>query len=159
MNKNVVRIQTEMFKPGAIVRGPMVETYLEPPSNSAWWPKEPRVSWIDDVDAISGRALQFEDGAFFFTFAALGTEINGRANGDLDYLLHTRSAADLFHSDLANLALMAGERFESLLNQACWAMLAVYDVDIPTGKVNFYARLSLEELADEETGAVQGGAS
>jgi hypothetical protein len=117
------------------------------------------VSWIDDLDAISGRALQFEEGGFFFTFAALGTEINGRASGDIDYLLQTRPASELFRKDLANFALMSHERFESLLNQACWAMLAVYDVDLSTGKIYFYARLTLEELADEETGAVQGGAA
>ena len=159
MNKNVVRIQTEMFKPGAIVRGPMVDVYLDPPSNSVWWPKVPRVAWIDDADAISGRALQFEEGGFLFTFAALGVEINGHTNGDLDYLLQTRTAADLFRPDLANFALMSRERFESLLNQACWAMLAVYEVDVPAGKVEFYARLMLEELADEETGAVHGEAA
>lgn len=159
MNKNVVRIQTEMFKPGAVVRGPMADVYLEPPSNSVWWPKVPRVAWIDDVDAISGRALEFEEGGFFFTFAALGTEINGRFSGDVDYLLQTRPAAELFRPDLANLALMSRGRFESLLNQACWAMLAVYDVDVPAGTVDFYARLTLEELADEETGAVHGEAA
>ncbi len=159
MSKNIVRIQTEMFKPGAIVRGPMVDAYLDPPFNSVWWPRAPHVAWIDDADAISGRALQFEEGGFFFTFAALGTEINGRADGDLDYLLQTHSAAELFRPDLANLALMSRERFESLLNQACWAMLAVYDVDVRSGTVEFYSRLVLEELADEETGAVQGEAA
>jgi hypothetical protein len=155
LNKNLVRIQTEMFKPGAIVRGPMADVYLDPPSNSVWWPKVPRLGWIDDADAVSGRALQFEEGGFLFSFAALGTEINGHTNGDIDYLLQTRSAADLFRLDLANFALMSGERFESLLNQACWAMLAVYEVDVPAGKIDFYARIMLEELADEETGAVQ----
>ena len=159
MNKNVVRIQTEMFKPGAIIRGPMTDVYLEPPLNSVWWPKTPRVAWIDDADAVSGRALLFQEGGFLFTFAGLGTEINGHTSGDVDYLLHTRPAAELFRRDLANLALMAGERFESLLNQACWAMLAIYEVDVPAGRIDFYARLMLEELADEATGALQGGAA
>ncbi len=155
MNKNVVRIQTEMFKPGAIVRGPAADIYLEPPSNAAWWPKMPRAAWIDDPDSVSGRALQFEEGGFLFSFAALGTEINGHTNGGIDFLLQTRSAADLFRPDLAGFALMSRDRFESLLPQACWVMLAVYDVDVPTGKVDFYAQLALEELAGEETGAVQ----
>jgi hypothetical protein len=84
LNKNIVRIQTEMFKPGAIVRGSMAHIYLEPPSNSAWWPKMPRAAWIDDADAVSGRALQFEEGGFLFTFSGLGTEINGHTNGALD---------------------------------------------------------------------------
>ncbi len=159
MNKNVVRIQTEMFKPGAIVRGPMVDVYLEPPRNSVWWPKLPRVAWIDDDEAVSGRALRFEEGGFFFTFAALGTEINGRANGDLDFLLQATTAAQLFRPDLANLALMSRARFESLLNQACWAMLALYDVDVPGRKVEYYAGLSLEELDDQETDAIQGAAA
>jgi hypothetical protein len=157
LNKNIVRIQTEMFKSGAIVRGPMADVYLEPPPNSVWWPKAPRVAWVDDAEAISGRALQFEEGGFFFTFAALGIEIHGRSNGDLDHLLQTKPAGDLFRQDLASLALMSRERFESLLNQACWAMLAVYDVDATGGKVDFYSRLVLEEL-DEEAGAVQGEA-
>ncbi len=155
MNKNVVRIQTEMFKPGAIVRGPMAELYLEPPPNSVWWPKMPRAAWIDDAEAVSGRALQFEEGGFLFSFSALGTEISGHTNGDIDYLLQTRPARELFRSDLADFALMSRERFEALLTQACWAMLAVYEVDVPAGKVDFYARLALEELADEETGAIQ----
>jgi hypothetical protein len=73
--------------------------------------------------------------------------------------LQTRPASDLFHRDLANFALMSGERFESLLNQACWAMLAIYEVDADTGKVDFYARLMIDELADEATGAIQGGAA
>ena len=159
MNKNIVRIQTEMFRPGAIVRGPMAEVYIGPPANSVWWPKTPRFAWIDDAEAISGRALQFEEGGFFFTFAALGIEINGRTNGDLDSLLQAKPAAELFRQDLANLALMSGERFESLLNQACWALLAVYDVDVPTGTVDFYSRLVLEELDDQEASAVQGEAA
>ncbi len=155
MNKNVVRIQTEMFKPGAIVRGPMADVYLEPPPNSVWWPKMPRLAWIDDAEAVSGRALQFEEGGFLFSFSALGTEISWHTNGDIDYLLQTRPARELFRSDLADFALMSRERFEALLTQACWAMLAVYEVDVPAGKVDFYARLALEELADEETGAIQ----
>ena len=154
MNKNVVRIQTEMFKPGAIVRGAMADVYLKPPSNSVWWPKMPRAAWVDDAESVSGRALQFREGGFLFSFAALGTEISGHTNGDIDYLLQTRPAAELFRTDLANLALMARERFESLLTRACWAMLAVYEVDVPAAKVAFYARLALEELADEETGTM-----
>ncbi len=153
LNKNVVRIQTEMFKPGAIVRGPMADMYLEPPPTSVWWPKMPHAAWIDDAESVSGRALQFEEGGFLFTFAALGTEINGHSNGDIDHLLQSRSAADLFRPDLASRALMSRDRFESLLPQACWAMLAVYEVDVTTGKVDFYAQLTLEELADEATGA------
>ncbi len=159
MNKNVVRIQTEMFKPGAIVRGPMVDVYLDPPLNSVWWPKPPRFTWIDDEDAISGRALQLQDGGYFFTFTALGTEINGRSNGDLDFLLQTVPAADLFRLDLANLALMSLKRFESLLKQACWAMLAVYDVDVAGRRIEYYAGLELEELDDAETGPIQGEAA
>ena len=159
MNKNVVRIQTEMFKPGAVVRGPMVEVYLQPPRNSVWWPKLPRVTWIDDDEAVSGRALRFDEGGFFFTFAAIGTEINGRANGGIDFLLQTTTAAQLFRPDLANLALMSRARFESLLNQACWAMLALYDVDVPAGTVDYYAGLSLEALDDQETGAIHGAAA
>ena len=156
LNKNVVRIQTEMFKPGTIVRGPLIDLYLDPPSNSVWWPQQPTFTWLDD--AAERRAVRFEDGGFFFSFAALGTEINGRANGDIDHLLRTHSAAQLFHPDLPNLALMSRERFESLLNQASWAILAVYDVDVPNEKVEFYASLTLEELDSEEAGATEGKA-
>ncbi len=146
-----------MFKPGAAVRGPMIDLYLYPPSNSVWWPRQPNVAWLEDPDG--GPVLRFEDGGFFFTFAALGTEISGRSNGDLDYLLQTHTAAELFHPDLPSLALMSRERFESLLNQASWAILAVYDVDVPNEKIDFYASLTLEELNSEAAGATEGEAA
>ncbi len=147
MNKNVVRIQTEMFKPGVIVRGPSLEVYVDPPSRSVWWPRQPRLTWLDEPDGI---ALRLEDGGFFFTFAALGTEINGRTNGDIDCLLQTRPAAELFRPDLPSFALMSRDRFESLLNQACWASLAIYEADAETGQIEYYAGLTLDELNAED---------
>jgi hypothetical protein len=157
LNKNVVRVQTEMFKPGAAVRGALIDLYLNPPSNSVWWPRQPNVAWLEDPNG--SPVMRFEDGGFFFTFAALGTEINGRSNGDLDYLLQTHTAAELFQPDLPSLAIMSRERFESLLNQASWAILAVYDVDVSTKKVDFYACLTLDELDSEEANATEGEAA
>ncbi len=158
LNKNVVRIQTEMFKPGAVVRGPRLDVYADPPANSVWWPRAPHFIWLDDPQAGPSSQIRFDEGAFFFTFAAVGTEINGHSHGAIDYLMQTRTAAELFRPDLANLALLSRDRFESLLNQACWATLAVYDVDVVTGKVEFYAGLELEEL-NEESEAAEGEAA
>jgi hypothetical protein len=157
LNKNVVRVQTEMFKAGAAVRGPMIDLYLDPPSNSVWWPRQPNVMWLEDAEGAP--IMRFDEGGFFFTFAALGTEINGRSNGDLDYLLETHGAAELFQPDLPSLAIMSRERFESLLNQASWAILAVYDVDVLAEKAEFYACLTLDELDSEVAGATEGEAA
>ena len=153
MTKNIVRTQTEMFKTGAVVRGPVVDVYLDPPRNAAWWPHLPRFTWLT-AEAGTKQALRFDEGGFFFTFAALGTEINGHANGDIDLLLQTRPAAELFKDDLAGLALISVERLQHALVQACWATLAVYDVDVSTGKLEFDAGFDLEYIEAEETGSI-----
>ena len=150
MNKNVVRIQTEMFKPGAVVKGPSVDLYADPPLNSAWWPHLPRFTWFDDPEAGLGRMLRFDEGGFFFTFAALGIEINGRTNGDIDFLLQTTPAAELFRPDLAGLALLSADRFEYPLLQACWASLAVYDADVSARRIELIAGLELEYLDSDQ---------
>jgi hypothetical protein len=147
-----------MFKPGSVVQGPLVDVYLSPPSNSVWWPKAPSFSWLENTTG-SGYSLRFDEGGFFFTFVALGTEINGRSNGDIDHLLQTRSAAELFHADLPGLALLARDRFEYALQQACWASLAIFSVDVEACSVDFEATLELEDADSEAAGTAIGGAA
>lgn len=149
MNKNIVRIQAEVIKPGILVRGGMVHIYLDPPSNFVWWPYKPKYTMLDDMvdpKALSGsKVMRFDEGGVFLRFDALGAEYDGSFAGDIDWLLSYLPAEKLFQDDLANLALMTQQTIEVFSAQPKWVGLAVYSVDAAKEQVKFEAMLELNE--------------
>ncbi len=155
MNKNVVRIQTELFKPGELVRGHLIDIYMKPPRNFVWYPKQPSFSMIDDPEGRHtfghpGKMLRFDEGGLFFRFDALGRECDGVFKGDIDYLLSDHDASQLFADDLPHFAEMAQMSLQMFDNNARWAVLAVYDVDAENVRVQFEATLELDEVPLDE---------
>ena len=153
MNKNVVRIQYERFKPGEIVRGHGIDLCTKPPMRYAWYPQMPRFTMLDDPEGIHslghpGRMLRLDDGGILFRFNALGTECDGITSGDIEALLTTIPASELFAEDMPHLAEMGEMRLDVFQDHALWAMLAIYDVDVINHHVDFEASLDLVEVSE-----------
>jgi hypothetical protein len=156
MTKNVVRIQTEMFKPGELVRGHLIDIYLRPPSNYAWHPRQPKFQLVPNPEGAHtyghpGEMLRFDEGGLLFRFDALGEQADGFSKGDIDFLLQTIPASKLFAEDIPHFATLAHMSLESFKNRAWWATLALYDVDVDQQKVWFDAKLELSEVPIDET--------
>jgi hypothetical protein len=147
---NVVRIQEEMIKPGVLVRGGMIDIYINPPRHSVWYPHLPKYIFMDDPDVTSihhpGKIMLFEEGGIYFRFASLGLEVDGYTLGDIDFLMSLMPASELFADDLEHFARMSQERADVFRDRSLWAALAVYEVDIDTQTVEFCAWLELSEL-------------
>ena len=155
MNRNVVRIQTEMFKPGEVVRGERIDLYIKPPANCVWYPKMPNVSLLDDPDGghMVGhplKKLRFDEGGLFFRFDALGPETDGIHKGDIDYLMSSVPARKLFGEDIPHLATLAQMDVRLFKDKPYWATLALYDVDVENKRVVFNATLDLDEIYEED---------
>ena len=155
MNKNVVRIQTEMFKPGEVVRGETIDLYLTPPSNCAWYPKMPEVAIQDDPDGAHtlghpGKLLRFEEGGLFFRFDALGPETDGVHKGDIDRLMSSIPASELFAQDIPHLATLAQFNVKIFENQPYGAAIAIYRFNMEQKRVEFEATLQLDEIFDPD---------
>ncbi len=156
VNRNVVRIQTELFKPGEKVRGHLIDIYTRPPNHCTWYPKQPQMNFVDDPEGVHaayghpGKMLVFEEGGLFFTFHALGAQVDGYTTGDIDFLMKEIPARTLFAEDLAHFADLATMSLNMFSNNAMWAVLAVYDVDVDTSHVEFSATLELDEMPLDE---------
>ncbi len=155
MKKNVVRVQTEMFKRGEVVRGERIDLYLKPPPNCAWYPKMPDVALVDDPDGghtvgHPRKKLRFDSGGLFFRFDALGPETDGMHKGSIDLLMQTIPARVLFGEDIPHLATLAQMDVRIFEDQPYWAALAVYSVDLEHKRVEFEATLELDEIYEED---------
>lgn len=157
MNKNIVRIQTELFKADEKVRGHLIDIYLKPPRHCVWYPHKPAMELIPDPEGIHsyghpGEMLVFKEGGLFFSFHSLGKEVDGFSTGDIDFLLKNgeNDAASLFGEDLPHFAQQAQMSLMAFRDNARWATLAVYNVDVPSRHVEFEAGLELEELMGDQ---------
>ncbi len=155
MTKNVVRIQTELFKPGEIVRGHLIDIYTRPPKNYVWHPRQPEFQLVDDPDGLHtyghpGEMMVFKEGGLLFRFDALGAQADGFSKGDIDFLMQTIPAKTLFAEDIPHFATLAHMSVDAFKNRAWWATLALYDVDVEQKKVWFDASLELSEVPIEE---------
>ncbi len=156
VNRNVVRIQTELFKPGEKVRGHLIDIYTRPPNHCTWYPKQPQMKFVDDPEGVHaayghpGKMLVFEEGGLFFTFHALGAQVDGYTTGDIDFLMKEIPAKNLFAEDLGHFADLAMMSLNMFSNNAMWAVLAVYDVDAENVRVQFEATLELDEVPLDE---------
>jgi hypothetical protein len=154
LHKNVVRIQTEMFKPGEVVRGEVIDLYIKPPSNCVWYPKMPNVTLVDDAEGAHTighrrKMLRFDSGGIFFRFDALGPEADGLHMGDIDLLLETIPAGVLFRQDIPHLATLAQLDVRIFNDKPYWAAIAIYSVDVEQKLVEFEATLELDEIYDK----------
>ncbi len=157
MNKNVVRIQTELFKPGEKVSGHLIDFYLKPPRHCVWYPHKPAMELVPDPDGVRsyghpGELLIFKEGGLFFRFDSLGKECDGLFAADIDFLLKGGecTAEELFGEDLPHFAQQAQLSLRMFEDNARWATLAIYDVDVVSKHVEFDCGLELEELTGDE---------
>ena len=149
MSKNIVRVQMEMFKPGVLVRGALMQNYKKPSPRYYWYPEGPGYEVEEH-----GLAMRFVTGGILFNFVAIGVECDDITWGDIDFLMTIKPAGELFADSIPYFAELTQQRLQSFQPHSLWALLAVFNADMERQTVEYESILELNAETNAAPSAI-----
>ena len=143
MSDNIVRIQMEMFKPGVLVRGALMQLYKKPSPRYYWYPQGPSYE-----EEENGNAMRFTEGGILFHFVAIGTECDDITWGDIDFLMTLKPVGELFAESIPTFAELTQSEIQAFSPHSLWAILTVFRADMARQSVEFKGILEIDKIPE-----------